>query len=114
VTLLGWCTAVKEAAEIYRKNEDRIGLFLDEEAKESEGSSLSVKALFSVYRMWSEDRGERPMTQIAFNRKLSDRGLTIIGHGSKAEITGMMLLPRAVPSAEVDWSMATRFARNSF
>jgi P4 family phage/plasmid primase-like protien len=111
---LGWCNAVKSAAEIYRKNEDRIGLFLDEEAKESEGSSLSVKALFSVYRMWSEDRGERPMTQIAFNRKLSDRGLTIIGHGSKAEITGMMLLPRAVPSAEVDWSMATRFARNSF
>jgi P4 family phage/plasmid primase-like protien len=111
---LGWCNAVKSAAEIYRKNEDRIGLFLDEEAKESEGSSLSVKALFSVYRMWSEDRGERPMTQIAFNRKLSDRGLSIIGHGSKAEITGMMLLPRAVPSAEVDWSMATRFARNSF
>ena len=111
---LGWCSAVKDAAEIYRKNEDRIGLFLDEEAKESDGGSLSVKALFSVYRMWSEDRGERPMTQIAFNRKLSDRGLNIIGHGSKAEITGMILLPRAVPSAEVDWSMATRFARNSF
>jgi putative DNA primase/helicase len=111
---LGWCAAVKDAAEIYRKNEDRIGLFLDEEAKESDGGSLSVKALFSVYRMWSEDRGERPMTQIAFNRKLSDRGLNIIGHGSKAEITGMILLPRAVPSAEVDWSMATRFARNTF
>jgi putative DNA primase/helicase len=111
---LGWCAAVKDAAEIYRKNEDRIGLFLDEEAKESDGGSLSVKALFSVYRMWSEDRGERPMTQIAFNRKLSDRGLNIIGHGSKAEITGMILLPRAVPSAEVDWSMATRFAKNSF
>ena len=111
---LGWCAAVKDAAEIYRKNEDRIGLFLDEEAKESDGGSLSVKALFSVYRMWSEDRGERPMTQIAFNRKLSDRGLNIVGHGSKAEITGMILLPRAVPSAEVDWSMATRFAKNSF
>jgi putative DNA primase/helicase len=24
---LGWCTAVSEAADIYRKNEDRIGLF---------------------------------------------------------------------------------------
>jgi putative DNA primase/helicase len=111
---LGWCTAVKDAAEVYRKNEDRIGLFLDEETKESDGGSLSVKALFSVYRMWSEDRGERPMTQIAFNRKLSDRGLNIVGHGSKAIINGMILLPRAVPSAEVDWSMATRFASNNF
>jgi putative DNA primase/helicase len=107
---LGWCAAVKEAADIYRKNEDRIGLFLDEETKPVEGGSLSVKALFSVYRMWSEDRGERPMTQIAFNRKLSDRGLEISGHGSKAEISGMILLPRAVPSSEVDWSGITRFA----
>jgi putative DNA primase/helicase len=111
---LGWCAAVKDAAEMYRKNEDRIGLFLDEETKQMEGGSLSVKALFSVYRMWSEDRGERPMTQIAFNRKLSDRGLSIIGHGAKAEINGMTLLPRAVPSAEVDWGMATRFAKNNF
>lgn len=111
---LGWCKAVQDAAEMYRKNEDRIGLFLDEETKQTEGGALSVKALFSVYRMWSEDRGERPMTQIAFNRKLSDRGLNIVGHGAKAQINGMTLLPRAVPSAEVDWSLATRFSNNSF
>ena len=109
---LGWCVAVQEAAEIYRKNEDRLGIFLNEETKEVEGSSLLVKSLYQVYRLWSEDRGEKPMTQIAFQRKMADRGLEVIGQGAKAEIMGRILLPKAVPSAAtVDWNMANRLAR---
>lgn len=108
---LGWCSAVTEAAEVYRKNEDRIGLFLSEETRESEGASTTVKALFAVYRVWSEERGERPMTQIAFHRKLSDRGFTIEGAGASAIITGRALTPRAVPTGEVDWGIVNRFAR---
>jgi putative DNA primase/helicase len=108
---LKMCTAVKEAAEIYRKNEDRIGMFLDEETKEAEGASLGVKALYVIYRMWSDERGERPMTQIAFHRKLSDRGLNIIGQGTRAMIEGRVMMPRVVPNGEVDWQTATRFAK---
>ena len=106
---LGWCSAVSEAADVYRKNEDRIGIFLNEETKESEGASLPIKALYAVYRVWSDERGERPMTQIAFQRKISERGMDVIGLGSRAEITGRLLIPRAVPTGEVDWNMATRF-----
>ncbi len=108
---LGWCTAVSEAADMYRKNEDRIGIFLNEETREVEDTKLPVKALYAVYRIWSDERGERPMTQIAFQRKLADRGLEVVGLGARAEITNRMLVPRAVPSAEVDWSLANRFAR---
>jgi len=108
---LGWCRTVSDAAEIYRKNEDRIGLFLNEETNENAGSTLSVKTLYTVYRAWSEDRGERPLTQIAFHRKLMDRNLTIVGSGSQATVGGRSLIPRAVPSGEVDWSVAARFAR---
>jgi len=108
---LGWCRTVSDAAEIYRKNEDRIGLFLNEETNENAGSTLSVKTLYTVYRAWSEDRGERPLTQIAFHRKLMDRSLTIVGSGSQATVGGRSLIPRAVPSGEVDWSVAARFAR---
>jgi hypothetical protein len=61
--------------------------------------------------MWSDERGERPMTQIAFQRKLSDRNLDVIGTGARAVIKGYALAPRAVPSGEVDWGMASRFAR---
>lgn len=108
---LGWCSKVSEAAEIYRKNEDRIGIFLSEETNESEGTSVPIKSLYSLYRMWSEERGEKPMTQIAFQRKLADRGMEVIGLGSRAIVQGRSIAPRAVPSGEVDWSMATRFAR---
>ena len=108
---LGWCTAVSESAEIYRKNEDRIGIFLNEETKESEGARLPIKSLYAVYRLWSEERGERAMTQIAFQRKINDRGNEIVGLGSRAEIVGRLLLPRAVPTGEVDWQNAARFAR---
>jgi len=108
---LGWCKAVTEAADIYRKNEDRIGFFLLEETKETEGGSVPIKSLYAIYRVWSEERGEKPMTQIAFQRKLSERGIEINGFGSRAEILGMMLMPRTVASTEVDWSVATRFAR---
>ena len=108
---LGWCTAVSEAAEVYRKNEDRIGLFLSEETRESAGATVTVKALFAVYRVWSEERGERPMTQIAFHRKLSDRAMQVVGSGASAVVDGRALTPRSVPTGEVDWGVVNRFAK---
>lgn len=108
---LGWCTAVSEAAEMYRKNEDRIGFFLIEETRESEGAATPVKSLYAIYRIWSEERGEKPMTQIAFQRKLQDRGEVIEGVGSRAQLVGRALTPRAVTSGEVDWGIAARLAR---
>ena len=108
---LGWCKAVSDAADIYRKNEDRIGIFLGEETKESEGATTPIKSLYAVYRVWSEERGERPMTQIAFQRKVTERGIKVEGLGSRAQIAGRMLVPRAVPTGDVDWGMAQRFAR---
>ena len=108
---LGWCSRVAEAAEVYRKNEDRIGIFLSEETSANEGTSTAIKSLFGVYRVWSEERGERPMTQIAFHRKLADRNLDIQGTGSRAVIHGITLIPRVVQTNEIDWNLATRFAR---
>jgi phage/plasmid-associated DNA primase len=108
---LGWCTRVAEAADVYRKNEDRIGIFLSEETSVSEGTSTAVKSLFGVYRVWSEERGERPMTQIAFHRKLADRNLDVQGTGARAIINGITLVPRVVQSNDIDWGTAVRFAR---
>lgn len=113
---LGWCTAVRESAEMYKRAEDRIGLFLDEETVQSEGTSLGIKALYNVYRVWSEERGERPMTQIAFDRKLKDRGLKVVGQGSKARIMDYAIMPTPVQdtttTSEVDYSLLTRYAQN--
>lgn len=108
---LGWCSVVSEAASIYRKNEDRIGLFLAEETKEADGASTPIRNLYTVYRVWSDERGEKAMTQIAFFRKLSERGLKVDGSGTRAIINGFSLVPRAVPSGEVDWGLAVRSAK---
>lgn len=108
---LGWCKAVSEASDMYRKNEDRIGLFLGEETKESDGAETLVKSLYMLYRVWSEERGEKAMTQIAFHRKLVERNLPVEGMGARAVIKDRTLMPRVVPTTEVDWGMAARLAR---
>lgn len=108
---LGWCSVVREAADIYRKNEDRIGLFFEEETKQSQDSSIGMGDLYNMYRRWSDYRGERPMTQIAFQRKLSDRGMKLVGQGSKAELHGYMKLPTLVEDNDVVWSDQVRYFR---
>jgi P4 family phage/plasmid primase-like protien len=107
---LGWCSVVKEAADIYRKNEDRIGLFFEEETKEVPGAVTSITDLFTRYRKWSDYRGERPLTQIAFHRKISDRGMKLIGQGAKAELHDYSLTLQVVSEPkDINWANEMRF-----
>ena len=108
---LGWCSVVSEAAEVYRKHEDRIGLFIEEETIENVGASTSIKSLYSIYRIWAEERGEKPMSQTAFQRKMMERNADVEGHGAQAIINGRSLKPRQVMNTEIDWQTANRFAR---
>lgn len=107
---LNWCNKVRTAAEMYRKNEDRIGIFLSEETEQIDGAKTTIKTVFSVYRVWSEDRGERPMTQIAFTRKLHERGINIDGTGSSAMINGFRTVSR-MQTSDLNYSDLTRVAR---
>lgn len=104
------CSVIQEASEMYRKNEDRIGSFLSEEIVENEGGTVRVSDLFQIYRQWSDSRNERALTQIAFHRKLVDRGLPIVGDGNKAYIDNVSRVIREAPkpvatsSGDQDWS----------
>jgi P4 family phage/plasmid primase-like protien len=91
VDALGWCPVVRNAAELYQRNEDRIGLFLGEETEQRESSTLDVKHLYARYKNWALDRSERPLSQIAFQRKLADRGVRTEGAGSRAIVIGYYL-----------------------
>lgn len=108
---LGWCTRVRESAEVYRKNEDRIGIFLEEETDSGPHESMDIKKMYSVYRVWSELRGERAMTQIAFTRKLSDRGVEIQGTGSRAKVVGYSVASKIHMAEEATWSGLAQTAR---
>lgn len=85
---LGWCQKVSEAHEVYRKNEDRLGMFLEEEMDATPTGEIPIKSMYSVYQSWSEGRGERSMSQIALTRKLQDRGVQVTGTGSRAMVLG--------------------------
>jgi len=91
IDALGWCKAVYDAAEIYRKNEDRMGLFLEEETILDPSGSVPIKNLYSVYKSWTEMRGERPLSQIRFSNKISERGLDIRGMGASAVLYGFQM-----------------------
>lgn len=95
---LGWCTKVWDAAEIYRAEEDTIRIFLDEETRKVAGGELSMKPLYQVYRMWCEDRGERPMTIRPFSQKLQEKGEDVDGMGQRAVVRGRAFIPRVVES----------------
>lgn len=110
---LGWCKVVSDAAEMYRKNEDRMGKFIEEETVEAPGKTLPVDMLFSVYEAWSSKRSEKPMSRIAFDRKLMDRRIPIEGTGRNEVLMDRDLRPaEGLPSNDgFDWDMLQRMAK---
>jgi hypothetical protein len=61
--------------------------------------------------MCSDARGERPLSQIGFSRKLADRGLIVEGTGTRAILKGYIMMPREVPQAPVvDFSQHAKYA----
>ena len=98
---LGTCKVVSEAAAQYKKNEDRIGIFLEEETKVNPEASIGMDDLYLCYKIWSERRGERGLSQIAFDRKLRDRTMEIVGTGSRAIVKGVMLPPRLIQNETI-------------
>lgn len=108
---LGWCTKVWEAADMYRQEEDTIRIFLDEETRSVEGGELIMKPLYATYRVWCEDRGERPMTIRPFTQKLLERGEKVDGMGQRAVVKDRAFLPRIVESAGSWDAIVDRSAR---
>lgn len=58
----------------YRTAEDTIRRFLDECCVASGTSSATAKALYTRYKGWCEETGERVVTQQMFGRKLTEHG----------------------------------------
>lgn len=102
---LGWCKAVYDAAEMYRKSEDRIGLFFEEETAEAAGSEIFLMTLHRSYQSWSESRGEKPLALGKFQRKLLDRGYNIVGNGASAILYDYtQKIKAAGASGDINWA----------
>lgn len=66
--------SVLDATRQYRKEEDVLGVFLDDCCRLGKDLTEGATVLYKRYREWCEDNGEKIISQTAFGRLLSGKG----------------------------------------
>ena len=67
-------TEVRRATGKYRAEMDVLAAFIDEECVVSDNATASAKALYSAYKGWCEENGEKAESQRKFGGRLKERG----------------------------------------
>ncbi|MEO5577281.1 MAG: phage/plasmid primase, P4 family [Gaiellaceae bacterium] len=67
--------SVEDATSAYRAEMDDVGRFLEDRCELADGLTTTSVALFTAYNHWASGNGEQALTQNAFSRRLSERGL---------------------------------------
>ena len=65
---------IRRATAEYKSEMDVIGAFLEEKCDEGEDYSVTNKELYSVFKRWCEDNGERELSQTTLSKRLVSRG----------------------------------------
>jgi putative DNA primase/helicase len=71
---LGKIAVVEEIRDQWRTEMDRLAEFLESRCVEGSMMSSASESLYREYRTWSEQVGERPMTNTAFGLRLVEGG----------------------------------------
>ena len=65
---------VTEATKQYREEMDTLAAFIEDRCVLGEGLVAPATPLYTQYRLWCDDAGEKPETQKMFGMRLRDRG----------------------------------------
>lgn len=94
--ILAWCvrgclkwqaTGLEEPPSVcnatmqYRDEQDRIGAFLDE--RTDAGEKVRARELYTAYKGWVENAGERPISEVLFAAEMGERGLKSMRNNGK-------------------------------
>ncbi len=71
---LGKPSDVEAASDTWRAQSDRLGQFIMESCITGDFAQAKARALYSAYRTWAEEAGERPITEVDFSNALMERG----------------------------------------
>lgn len=82
---LGDPDEIREATAGYRAEMDVLGGFLADRCILGELFAVTAKELYSAYTTWGEENGERPMSQTAMGKRLTERGFQPFRNGPKRE-----------------------------
>jgi putative DNA primase/helicase len=66
--------SIRAAVSEYRAAEDRLAPFLEEKTGASKAGQVPKGKLYSAYKAWAEDAGERPMSKRALGTRMEERG----------------------------------------
>ena len=55
--------AVKEALDAYKKENDNVRTFLDDQVVEKSSNEIEKQEFYEAYRDWCDGQGERPVSQ---------------------------------------------------
>lgn len=67
---------VERARETWREESDQTGRFITDCCLENQSAETKASLLYSEYRKWCADNGEREVTMTAFGRRLEARGFS--------------------------------------
>lgn len=85
--------AVIAATEHYREESDAVGQFIEDACELHPRATTDAASLYAAYGAWCERNGERfPLTQTAFGRRLTERGLAADRHGTQRLRRGIALI----------------------
>lgn len=90
---------VKEATIAYRDEMNDLGEFLEAFTWRGVSYSCAAGELYSQYRVWTEERHDKPMTQQAFGRRMHDLGFE---HGKDRGVRVWHGLRNTSPSLNPD------------
>jgi putative DNA primase/helicase len=66
--------AVVSAGLEWRNDVDQIGRFLSEQCVEHPNATVKARALYSAYRNWMDEAGEKPVSETSFCNDVKQRG----------------------------------------
>jgi putative DNA primase/helicase len=73
---LGKPTDVEQAGNAWRAQSDRLGRFIAECCVTGDFAQAKARALYSAYRKWGEEAGERTLAETDFSNALMERGFS--------------------------------------
>jgi len=71
---LGKPGTVESAGRQWRSDMDHLGRFIEDCCITGEDARGKARVLYSAYRKWADESGERPSAEIVFSRAMAERG----------------------------------------
>ncbi|CAE6878762.1 phage/plasmid primase, P4 family [Paraburkholderia domus] len=74
---------VKDAVSAYQSDMDILKQWMDDHVKQAPGALVATADLYKAYLTWARESGFlKPMTRIAFGRRLAERGIQLVKGGT--------------------------------